>query len=272
MTAVDRPQSMARTRVRKAERREQILLELKLRPHVRVSELADRFGVSGETVRRDMDELSGAGLINRAHGGASAAAHGNYPGLDERSRARFTQRERIGRAAAKLVQPGETAMIDSGSTTLQLARFLAYAGTSCTVITNSLPVAMALGQSAEISVILCPGDYIASEAAVVGPEATEFLARHNVDRCLIGAAGFTTEGPSETVRGFAAIKRVMLRQSANRHLLVDGEKFGKRGLFQVGGLETITSVVVDRAPSPIVKTALENAEVGVLVAPRSAAE
>ena len=82
-----------------------------------------------------------------------------------------------------------------------MARALAYLGTPCTVITNSIPVAMTLGHGAP-QVLLCPGEYLAAEPAVVGTETLEFLARFNVDRCMIGSSGFSEEGPSESVRGF----------------------------------------------------------------------
>jgi len=236
-----------RPKLRKSERRKRILLELKLRPHVRIGDLAERFGVSGETIRRDVEALSGDGLISRAHGGASALAHGHYPGFDERAAARVEERERIGSRAAALVQPGETVMIDSGSTTLQCARFLAFRGTPCTVVTNSLPVAMALG-SGPAHVILCPGDYMPAESAVVGTDATDFIERHSVDRCLIGASGLSSDGPTETVRGFAAIKRAMLRRSAEAHLLIGADKFGRRGFVRVGAMADFSSVVTDALP------------------------
>lgn len=252
-------------RLKKSERRRQILLELKLRPHVRISELSDRFGVSTETVRRDFDALSRDGLVSRAHGGASAPSQGHYPGLDERAGARTEERARIARRAAKLVREGETLMIDSGSTTIELARALAYAGTRCTVLTNSIPVAMTLGQG-EAEVILCPGAYLAPESAVVGTDTVEFLGRFHVDRCLIGASGLTPEGPAETVRGFAAVKREMLRRCTAAHLLIGSEKFGRPGLTRVAELERLASVVVDRAPAGELMNALAAAEVEVLVA------
>lgn len=268
MDAVETVLPVKRKGLKKSERREQILLELKLRPHFRISEMAERFGVSTETVRRDVEKLSSDGLIDRAHGGASAPAQGQYPGFNERSGERQKERERIGQRAAELVQPGETLMIDSGSTTLQLARALAFAGTPCTVITNSLPVAMALGQSDSAEVIICPGEYLRSESAVVGTEAVAFLNRHSVDRCLIGASGLSDDGPSEAVLGFAAIKRAMLQRSRQTHLLIDREKFGRHGLVQVGGLGAIASVIVDRAPKDGLETALDAAGVSVIVAPQ----
>lgn len=251
------------SRLKKSERRKQILLELKLRPHVRISELARRFHVSTETVRRDFDALAHDGLIARAHGGASAPAQGHYPSLDERTNARVDERERIGRSAAHLVGEGETVMIDSGSTTIQMARALAYLGTPCTVITNSIPVAMTLGHGVA-QVLLCPGEYLSAESAVIGTETLEFLARFNVDRCMIGSSGFSTEGPSETVRGFAAVKRVMLQRATHRHLLLDSEKFGRTGLAHVCDLSNLQSIVVDARPTGDLLAALVAAKVEII--------
>jgi DeoR/GlpR family transcriptional regulator of sugar metabolism len=263
--AVISAEAPARPRLRKDERRAQIVLELRLRPHVRIGELAERFGVSAETIRRDVEALAGDGLVSRSHGGATARAHGRHPGLDERSAARVAERERIGRRAAALVRAGETVMVDSGSTTLQFARFLAYLGTPCTVITNSLPVAMTLGH-AGTDVILCPGDYLPEEAATIGTDAVDFLARHHADRCMIGASGLTADGPGEAVRGFAAIKRAMIGRSGAAHLLIDSEKFGRPGLATVAPLGDLASVVIDAAPRGQLMRALGDAAVEVLLA------
>lgn len=252
-------------RLKKSERRKQILLELKLSPHVRISDLAQRFHVSTETVRRDFDALADDGLIARAHGGASAPTLGHYPTLHERANARIEERERIGRRAAELVQDGETVMIDSGSTTMQMARTLAWLGTQCTVITNSIPVAMAIGHGVP-QVILCPGEYLPAESAVIGTETLEFLGRFNVDRCLIGASGLSAEGPSETVPGFAAVKRMMLHRAAKRHLLIDSDKFGRKGLAQVGALSELDSIVTDQRPKGDLLSALEGAKVEIVTA------
>lgn len=252
-------------RVRKSDRRREILLELKLRPHVRISELAKRFEVSTETLRRDMDALAKDGFINRAHGGASAPSQGHYPGLGERETARTQQREKIARAAAHLIESGETVMIDSGSTTIQMARSLAYLGTPCTVITNSIPVAMTLGHGAA-NVLLCPGQYLPAESAVVGTETIEFLRRFHVDHAFIGASGLTEEGPCEAVEGFAAVKRVMLRRAAKRHLLIDSRKYGKKGLARVSALDDLTTIIADEKPGSSLLMALDKAEITLKVA------
>jgi DeoR/GlpR family transcriptional regulator of sugar metabolism len=264
-SSTDGSKKMASDRLKKSERRRQILLELKLKPHVRISELADRFQVSTETVRRDFDALADDGLISRAHGGASAPSQGHYPGLDERNFDRVEERARIGRKAAELVKDGETIMVDSGSTTIQMAQSLAYLGTHCTIITNSIPVAMTLGHR-NSDVLLCPGEYLAAESALVGTETLEFLRRFHVDHCIIGASGLSVEGPSETVRGFAAVKRMMLRQSVHRHLLIDSQKFGCKGLALIGSLDELETIVVDSKPSGKLLGALEGGGTRILVA------
>lgn len=253
------------TRLRKDARRARILFELKLRPHVRISELAELFNVSTETVRRDFDALADDGLVARAHGGATAAAPGHYPGLDERAHAHTQERARIGRCAAAMVQEGETLMVDSGSTTIQFAKALALRGTACTVITNSIHVAMTLGSGAQ-RVILCPGDYKPAEAAVTGTDTLDYLARYNVDRCMIGASGLTEEGPSETVPGFAAVKRLMLARATRRHLLIDARKFGRKGLNVVGGPGDLDGVVVDQRPDASLESALTVGGVTIVLA------
>ncbi|SHH30547.1 DeoR/GlpR family DNA-binding transcription regulator [Marivita hallyeonensis] len=252
-------------KLKKQERRRQILLELKLRPHVRISTLAERFDVSPETLRRDLDALAAENLIDRAHGGASAPSQGLYPPLNERIAGRVHERERIAAVAAQSVHDGETVMIDSGSTTIELAKALAFRSVTCTVITNSLPVAMTLGHGAA-DVMLCPGEYQSAESAVIGTETLEFLRNYHVDRCMIGASALSEEGISETVRGFAAVKREMLRRAATCALLIDSEKFGITGLASAGKLDELDVLFTDARPRTGLLAALRAAQVDIVVA------
>ncbi|MDT0684272.1 DeoR/GlpR family DNA-binding transcription regulator [Roseicyclus sp. F158] len=256
-------------RLKKVERREQILLELRLKPHVRVSELASLFGVTTETVRRDMEELSEAGLLNRAHGGASAASPGIHRDMDERRLERVAERERLGRFAASLVSDGETVMIDAGTTTMEFARALAFAERRVTAITNSLQVAMVLGQSQAAQVRLAPGRYMQQEAAVIGTEACDYLSGFNVDACFLGAAGLSEAGVTEAVEGFDAIKRTMLRQSSARRFLIDSSKFGRTRLFRIATCDEIGTLVTDALPEGQLGTAIRDTPTEILVVPVS---
>ncbi|SFE51597.1 DeoR/GlpR family DNA-binding transcription regulator [Roseivivax sediminis] len=259
-------------RLKKADRRRQILLELRLKPHVRVSELAIQFGVTTETVRRDMKELNDAGLLNRAHGGASTAAPALHRDMDERRLERVAERERLGRFAARLVSDGDTIMVDAGTTTMEFARALAFEQRRITAITNSLPVAMMLGQNPAASVRLSPGTYMREEAAVVGPETCEYLGRYNVDACFLGAAGLSEAGVTEAVEGFDAIKRAMMCQSSARRFLIDSGKFGRSHLCRVAQCDEIGTLITDARPAGPLADALRQTGTEVLVTPTNAAD
>lgn len=248
-------------RVSKTERQQQILAELRLAPHVRISELADRFGVSTETVRRDVDTLSEQGLVSRAYGGAAATPMAIQPSFGERNEAHLEERIEIAERAAQVPQHGEVLMVDAGSTTSQFARRLAVTGRDLTVLTNSIPVAGALSSNDAIDVILCPGDYNLSEAAVFGEETIAFLRRFRANRAFIGASGLAADGIMDANRAAGAVKRAMLNQSDERYLLVDHSKFNQHMLCIVEPLTGVDALISDIPPKGTLLEALNAAGV-----------
>lgn len=246
----------------KAQRHRSILAALATDPTVRISALAATFGVSGETVRRDIEELSRAGAVRRTYGGASIVQAGLQPELSSRERMAVAERARIGAAAAGLVEPGSVVMLDAGSTTTQFARALAARGIAATVLTNSLNAAAELASvpGDGLRVVLCPGDVSAAERGVYGPETEAFLRRFNADLAVIGASGLTEEGPCEAISRAAWVKRAMLARAPRRMLLADSGKFG-RGLMEcVCRLSELTDLVTDAVPPPALAVALRRAE------------
>ncbi len=246
---------------RKDIRRERIVALLRTNPAVRIAELAREFGVSTETVRRDLDELGEIGAVNRTYGGAARAAMGYEAAVNERLQERITERGRIGRLASSLVEPGDVLMIDGGSTTIHFARHLAAEGERLTVLTNSLGVAAALGQNPSIKVVMCPGDYHPYEGIVTGPETITFLERFVVDKAFIGASGLTDDGPSEVHSSAAWVKRRMLGQAEQNYLLLDATKFNKARHEKICRLAEIGNLVSDRRPKGRLRTALDRASV-----------
>lgn len=260
---------MAR-RLHKDERRAQILDALRYTPHLRIASLAQRFAVTTETVRRDLDALSEMGLVDRAHGGAVARPMGIQPSITEREQSTVDERLRIAVAAAGLVSPGQVVMIDAGSTTTQLACQLGVIGTGLTVITNSYPVASALAP-ASIRAILCPGDFNGREGGVFGQDASEFLARFHGNVAFIGASGIASGGISDVNREAAWVKRVMLARCERAYLLVDHTKFDVRVLEVVAPLDHLDAIVTDRAPQGPLAEQLCKAEVKIHLAPHVSA-
>lgn len=235
-------------RIRKSERRAQILMELRWKPHVRVAELAEQFGVSTETIRRDLHVMNEARELDRAHGGASARMPGSQPSLDERQTSQIEERERIARFATSRIADGASLMIDAGASTIALARCLAVAGLKLKVVTNSLPVAMILGPVPNIYLRLCPGDMLAPEAAVTGPDTTAYIARHNVDCCLLGASAASEQGISEAIPGFSEVKRAMMAQAMRTVFLIDHSKLGRNDLDHVAGPAPGRTIYTDCSP------------------------
>lgn len=255
-------------RPRKEERRARILEALRYTPHLRIAALAERFAVTTETVRRDLDALSRMGLVNRAHGGAVARPLGVQPPVSERERSTVNERRRIAAAAAALVTPDQVLMIDAGSTTSQLAGQLSAIGESMTVITNSYPVAAALTPS-PIRTILCPGEFNGHEGGVYGQDATEYLKRFHADIAFIGASGLSAGGITDVNREAAWIKRTMVERCERTYLLVDHTKFSVHTLEVVASLDSLDGLITDRAPPPPLAHVLDKAGVSVHVAPQT---
>jgi len=215
-----------------------------------VSELAQRIGVSGETIRRDLAELVDAGLVSRTYGGATLAPFVAEPSVGERDRTLVAERFRIAAAAAQEVENGQLVTLDGGSTTRAVARHLAQLRRDLTIITNSLGVAIAAGANPTFRVLLCPGRYHAGEGSVFGEDTTDYLARFHAHVAIIGATGLTNEGPSEAVSGAAAVKRVMLRRAAATLLVLDHSKFERTSVETVCDFSALGAIVTD-APLPV---------------------
>lgn len=254
-------------RLKKRDRQERIIGELRADPFMRISTLAERFGVTTETIRRDVDELSEQGLVSRTYGGAALHPMGVEPGLNERHQQHVEERQRIASHAVALVERGEVLMVDAGSTTLLFARRLAAESRGNTVITNSVQLALSLAANPAIRVVMCPGDFDLEENAVAGPETVAFLQRFRADKAIIGASGLTAEGPSEVRSPFAWVKRTMLGRARRRLLLADSSKFDQPMLEVVCPLDTLTDIVVDQPPAGELRRVLDLAELRLHVAP-----
>jgi DeoR/GlpR family transcriptional regulator of sugar metabolism len=254
------------TRPGKLQRRERIIAELRANPTVRVAALARAFGVSTETVRRDLDALSDGGLVSRTYGGAALPAIGVEPSVAERQRELTRERERIARRAFELLAPREIIMVDCGSTTWHFARRLAIEPLPLTVVTNSLGIASTLGANPAIRVVVCPGDYASGEGGTFGPETLAFLRRFRADKAVIGAGGLTADGPTEVHSGAAWVKRVMLERARRGILLVDHSKFGQTRHEIICALAELDDLVSDDPPPRPLAKAIAQAEVALHLA------
>ncbi|HUF86345.1 MAG TPA: DeoR/GlpR family DNA-binding transcription regulator [Thermohalobaculum sp.] len=257
-------------RLSKSERQKRILGRLRSRVTVRILSLAEEFGVATETIRRDIDELAGQGLVSRTYGGAVSPLLAEEPGLLQREMSRVDERARIAARAADMVEPRDVLMIDSGSTTAQFARALAARRLEVTALTNGIAVARALAENAGARVILCPGDYRESELGVYGQETAAFLGRYKANKAFIGAGGITTEAVTDADSQACWIKRTMIERAGECMLLVDSGKFGADLFEAVCPLPRIDHVLTDSAPPPRLLAAIAKAKVRLHVAEATA--
>jgi DeoR/GlpR family transcriptional regulator of sugar metabolism len=250
---------MERGRLTKKERHELILSEVRRSASIRISKLARRIGVAGETIRRDLIELGEAGLLNRTYGGATISLVTSEPAISERGLTMVEERARIGRGAAGLIEKGQIVMIDGGSTTYEVARNLSQLARNLTVITNSTGVASVTGANPTFRVILCPGTYDSREGSVLGEDTVEFVRRYNADIAIIGASGLTVDGPNDMITGAAAVKRAMISRALSTMLVVTNDKFGRASLERVCALGDIADIVTDVEPQVELRAAIEEA-------------
>jgi DeoR/GlpR family transcriptional regulator of sugar metabolism len=239
---------MALSEGKKAARQRLIMTELGLTPAVRTSDLARRLGVSPETVRRDIEELTQRGLVSRTYGGAAGRQLGRQPEFEDRSSLAVAERDAIARSAVQLVKSGDVLMIDSGSTTARFAHALAGAVDRLTIITNCFAVANALVQQRGVRVLFCPGDFSPTERGVFGLETVGFLQRFNADWAFIGASGLSAAGPTDVETEACWVKRTMLAQAQRGVLLLDSSKFDRRHLERVCDMQILSDLVTDRHP------------------------
>jgi len=249
----------------KAERQERILAELRGTPSLRVAELAASLGVSTETIRRDLDELTTRGLLNRTYGGAIRPA-AQEPALAERHQMLTAERTAIARAVSALVRPGQVLAIGSGATTVHVARRLAAEQRDLTVITHAFGIATVLAHNPTITILFCPGHYNGREGSTYGAHTVRFLNEFRVDHTILGATGLTEEGASDANADSAAVYQAMIARAANTIIAADHTKFGRAALALYAGWEQVSHCVTDRAPDGALAASIRRYGVELLVA------
>lgn len=243
------------------ERRAFIYERLQRDGKVGLGELAQELGVSTMTIRRDLRMFIDQGLATISIGTAylTGSADGSLAlqpevNIDSRS----AQKQAIGRAAAQQVEDGDTIIIDCGTTTLQVLRYIG--AKHLTIITNSIPVASMVGTNPNVKLIYAPGEYSADSSGMVGPLTVDFFHTLRVDKAFLGAHGFDAVGGAhEPVLGDATAKRAMLEVSGRSFLLVDSSKYGNVHFLSLSKLSDFSCVITDDQFAPERRAELEAA-------------
>lgn len=239
-----------------AQRQARIVEHLQEDGFVEIARLSRDFGVDRSTVRRDLHALEQRGLVRRSRGGAlagPASGHADIPYALKRVH-QTPAKEAIAAYAAQLVRPSDAVLLDSGSTTFQLARALRQRQ-DISVVTNDLNVAMCLAESPGIQLIVTGGILLESVFALVGPRTVAELRNLHVDRAFLGADAIHHEdGITNVTFVEVEVKRAMIETAREVVVLADATKFGHRALAPVCALDAIDLIVADEGLDPEMKS------------------
>ncbi|WP_031035579.1 DeoR/GlpR family DNA-binding transcription regulator [Streptomyces sp. NRRL F-5650] len=249
------------------ERHRRIVAELSRLRFVTTDDLTALLGVSHETVRRDLALLEQRGELTRVHGGATSpeAPVGEEASFSERSGAMAEEKRTIGRAAAALVEPGQTVVIDVGTTALEVARALPADHTGV-IATPSLLVAAEVSTRPRVEVLVSGGRLRAGDLACSNAHAVGFFSDLRADAVFVGSGGIAPYGLTDFHLDEVATKRAMLANASHRYVLADSSKFGRTAAHRVCDLGGFDTLLTDRPCPPELQTAIQRSGGAVVIA------
>ena len=223
-----------------------IIAEAKNKRSVSVEELAQKLGVSANTIRRDLNKLARDGILRRTHGGAVI---NDFAGSDlpfgQREMKHGEEKELIGAVAASLVEDGDSVILDAGTTCLCVARHL-KGRKGLTVLTNSMAVATELSDTQNV-VILSGGVLRGETLSLVGPPAEEFFKGVHVHKLFLATGGVSLErGLTNPNMHEVPVKKLMMRAADEIIVVADHHKFGEVALCPFADLADVSRIVTDK--------------------------
>lgn len=242
------------------ERRQYIVGLLQKHGRVLVEELSESLGISRITIRKDLDYLQGRGVLQRTHGGALLPGSGalSDPSLQEKEGRHSQEKLRIAAAAANLVQEGQCVLLDSGTTTMAIARALKRFS-HLTIITNAVNIASELSGT-DFEVLLTGGSLRKNSFSLVGPLAEDMLHDMHADILFLGVDGFDIEVGLTTPNVMESrVNRAMVKASSVVVAVCDSTKFNRRSLSKIVDATSIHHVITDGNLAPGTAEALRAA-------------
>lgn len=254
------------------ERRADIIQMLNQKNRVMVSELCDKYGLSEVTIRKDLENLKNRNLLFRIRGGAIRIPTTSSPN-DSKIEAKrlfyYKQKKAIGRMAASLINENETIIIDSGTTTMEVAKNLDKFQ-SLTVVTNAIDIALEVSKYDRFNVILLGGHLRESSLSTVGPLAESVLKVCYCDKLFLGVDSFNIkEGISTPNIEEANINQTMMTMAKETIAVFDSSKFNKRSFAFISKVSDLDAIITDDEISTEVLTELKKQNIKVYITPYS---
>ena len=250
------------------KRRTEILLLIPEDGHAKVQQLSKIFNVSEVTIRQDLEELEKLGYVQREHGGAFLKDVGSFAKSGMLfNPAHIEEKKLLAKVAAQFVNDGESIILDSGSTTTELARCL-LSRNNLVVLTNALNIAYILGENPGISLFLSGGEFKAPTLSMTGELAAGMFKGFHAEKLFLATAGITLDNLMLTYPSFSdlAVKKAMIKSSAKVYLLADSSKIGNPSLANLGSISMINTLITDSKIAPEVVSKIEALGVEVIIA------
>ena len=249
------------------ERRSRILELLHQTVRVTVDELSESLNTSRETVRRDLALLSQEGLLRKIHGGATTAQSAQESPLGVRRANARLEKIRIGKTAAKLFKPGDSLLVNCGTSTIFFAEELAKQG-PFTVVTNATLVAQAMWNSETRGPIhLLGGNYFGEAFETLGPQLVEQIQKVYADHAVLAVGAINESGKFMDYKvDEAYVSRTMIECARSVTVLADSSKLHCNALFHICGPEKIDRLITDKQPDAVLDSLLKLAGVEIIIA------
>jgi DeoR/GlpR family transcriptional regulator of sugar metabolism len=228
------------------QRRQKIFELIREDGQAKVLELGKIFKVSEVTIRQDLEKLEEEGLVVREHGGAHLKNIGlSVRNIELLNKENMAEKEAIAKKAAELIRDGDTIILDSGSTTTEIAKQL-NGYTNLTVITNALNIALILGVDQGINLVLTGGEFKAPTLSLTGQKAADSLEGLHVDKLFLATAGITLKsGLTYPSISDLVVKKAMIESADQVYLVADSGKIGKSSFASLGALSLIDYLITD---------------------------
>ncbi len=249
------------------QRRDKILELLKEDGSAKVVDLSRLFKVTEVTIRQDLEKLESEGLIIKEHGGAYLKnVEDQVRSFSLVHQENLDKKERIAQKCLEFIESGDTIILDSGSTTTEIAKKLKGLK-NLTVITNALNIALMLGTESGIEVIMTGGEFKPPTLSLTGQKAADFFKGLNVQKLFLATAGISLKsGLTYPSISDLVVKKAMIDAAEVTYLVADSTKIGKKALASLGALSLIDYIITDAGIEEKYKQVFKDNEIELILA------
>ena len=230
--------------------------------YVSTESLVEKFGVSPQTIRRDLNELADENKIRRHHGGATIPLSSSNTAYSTRQTQHAPEKNRIAEALVKHIPDGATLFIDIGTTPEAVAKALLKQHTDLRIVTNNLNAAMILMTNPDFKVILAGGEVRNRDGGIVGEATLDFIKQFRLDFGILGISGIDLDG---SLLDFdyheVRVQKEIIKNSRSVYLAVDNTKFGRNAMVKLGSITEIDMLITDQEPPEEIVSLLKSNEI-----------